>query len=139
MLAWLPGSFAWADAPGLKPAEYMVYQYPYVSLVIVIDVREAEFEARVEGTEGALIGESGLPGRRIGPLYHFVEAVDKPRQLMIEVTPSRRVDRSQISMQLLQLADSDRNAVRLTRADRVLAHGMKRVPGGENAAWFDRI
>ena len=77
LLIWMPGSIAWADAPGLKPAEYMVYQYPYVSLVIVIDVREAEFEARVEGTEGALIGESGLPGRRIGPLYHFVEAVDK--------------------------------------------------------------
>ena len=128
------------EAPNasVQTAEYMIYQYPRVSLVVVIDVRETEFESRIDGPEGAPVSETGISARRIGPVYQFIEAVDTPRQLMIEVIPARRIERSRISMELLQLPDSDRHSQSLARAYRYLAHGMKPVRGGGRAAWAER-
>ena len=140
LVSWVcPFSAAADEASAVRPAEYMIYQYPNVSLVIVVDVREAQFASRIEGPEGALITEASVPGRRIGPVYQLVEAVARPRQLMIEVNPERRIERSRISMELLQLPDSDRNALALTRAYRFLAHGMKSASTDTSAAWAARI
>lgn len=125
--------------PASKPAEYMVYQYPGVSLVVVVDAREVGFDTRITGPDRGLVGEASVPGRRIGPVYHFVEAVDTPRQLMIDVDTERPVERSRISMELLQLPEGDRNARTLTAAYRYLAHGMKRVYEETPAAWSERI
>ena len=125
-------------SPSMKPAEYMIYQYPRVSLVVVIDARETEFEARITGPEGAPVSETGIAARRIGPVYQFVDAVDTPRQLMIQVNPARRVDRSRISMELLQIPESDRNAQALAQAYRFLAHGMRRVYTDSTTTWAER-
>lgn len=121
-----------------RPAEYMIYQYPRVSLVVVIDARETEFDTRIKGPEGVLVNEAAIAARRIGPVYQFVDAVDIPRQLMIEVNPAQPVERSRISMELLQLPESDRNARALSRAYRFLAHGMKRVYTDTTATWTER-
>ena len=128
------------DAGALaKPAEYMIYQYPDVSLVVVFDAREVGCDTRISGPDRGLVGEASVPERRLGPVYHFVEASDIPRQLMVSVTTERPVERSRISMELLQLPERDRNARALTAAYRYLAHGMKRVYEETPSAWSERI
>jgi len=57
------------DVSADRPAEYMIYQYPGVDMVVKIDARETEFESAIYGPETALIKASGIPFRRIGPLY----------------------------------------------------------------------
>lgn len=126
------------EASAVRPAEYMIYQYPAVSLVVVIDTLESEFEAKISGPEGALVSETGIASRRIGPVYQFVEAVDIPRQLMIEVNPARRIERSRIGLELMQLPDTDRNSRALASAYRYLAHGMKRVHSENTTVWAER-
>ena len=54
-------------ASSVRPAEYMIYQYPAVSLVVVVDALETEFNARINGPEGAFVSETGIASRRIGP------------------------------------------------------------------------
>ena len=136
--AWSAVSAQEEPASSVRPAEYMIYQYPAVSLVVVVDALETEFNARINGPEGAFVSETGIASRRIGPVYQFVEAVDIPRQLMIEVNPARRVERSRISMELMQLPDTDRHSRALASAYRYLAHGMKRVHTDNTTVWAER-
>ena len=126
-------------ATAAKPAEYMIYQYPAVSLVVVIDARETEFEASIKGPEGAPVSETAVAARRIGPVYQFVDPVNTPRQLMIAVNPAQPIGRSRIGLELLQLPESDRNSRALARAYRYLAHGMKRVRTDTTATWVERV
>lgn len=139
LVAAAPLSALGDEAAQVRPAEYMIYQYPGVSLVVVVDAREVAFDTRITGPDRGLVAEAGVPARRLGPVYHFVEAADIPRQLMVAVTTERPVERSRISMELLQLPEGDRNARVLTAAYRYLAHGMKRVYQGTPAAWRERI
>ena len=78
-LLWPPLAFAQAPAtPAPEPAEYMIYQYPDMTLVVVVDVREAVFSTRITGPEGALVTEAGVPARRVGPVYQYIAPVDTP-------------------------------------------------------------
>lgn len=138
LTAWSALPAQQEEASAARPAEYMIYQYPAVSLVVVVDALESEFEARISGPEGALVSETGIASRRIGPVYQFVEAVDIPRQLMIEVNPARRIERSRIGLELMQLPDTDRNSRALASAYRYLSHGMKRVHTDNTTVWAER-
>ena len=124
-----------ADA---RTAEYMIYQYPGVALVVIVDVREAEFTARVTGPEGALLTEAGVEGRRIGPVWLYVDSTDRPRQLMVDVQTDRALDRADIGMELMQLSMSDPNGRRQAQAYRLLAHGMQRVYADDTSTWAQR-
>jgi CHAT domain-containing protein len=124
---------------GSRPAEYMVYQYPNVSLVIKIEAAETEFEAEIYGPEKALIKSSEVPLSRIGPLYQFVESVDKPRQLMIKITPARPVDRSRIDMELIQLSDRDWKSASFGHAYKLLSHGTEKVHSNDSTTWSMKI
>jgi CHAT domain-containing protein/tetratricopeptide (TPR) repeat protein len=117
------------------PAEYMIYQYPDVSLVVKIDAPEVEFESRIFGPEGALIKSSRIPSGRIGPLYQLIGAVDKPRQLMIKVSPERRINRSGITMELTQLPAWDRNSAELAHAYRLLSVGTESTHSNDTTTW----
>ena len=64
--ARLPGNL---DGGGLSPrpaaaespvAEYMIYQYPDVALVVKVDVPEAEFSMRAWGPDSELLAEAGI-------------------------------------------------------------------------------
>ncbi|MEJ2385628.1 MAG: tetratricopeptide repeat protein [Xanthomonadales bacterium] len=121
-----------------RAAEYMIYQYPGVSLVVNVDTREAEFTAKVTGPEGALLTEAGVEGRRIGPVWLYVDSTDRPRQLMVHVQPRRAVDRADIGMELIQLSTDDANARRQAQAYRLLAHGMQRVYADDTSTWAQR-
>lgn len=124
-----------AQVSGARPAEYMIYQYPNVDLVIVVDAQEAEFDVQILGPEKALLKEAGIAGRRLGPVYQYVAAAELPRQLMIKVNPGRRIDRSRISMELLQMTGNDRMAAALARAYKLLSVGMERLYATDTSSW----
>jgi tetratricopeptide (TPR) repeat protein len=118
-----------------RPAEYMIYQYPDSILVLKFDVPEAEFSARTIGPENALIKSSAVPGRRIGPVYQYIDAVNRPRQLMIEVTPRRAVDRSAIGLEILQFGVTDRNVTTLVRAYQLFSVGAEAERSNAASTW----
>ena len=124
-----------AEASPTRPAEYMIYQYPDVSLLVKIDAPETEFVSTIYGPEDALLKESGLPAGRMGSLYQYIEAVGTSRQLMIKVSPGRSVDRSSIHMELIQVPDRDRNSAALANAYKLLSHGTERVHSNDSTTW----
>ncbi|MFC1720028.1 CHAT domain-containing protein [Pseudomonadota bacterium] len=130
---------AWATQSGEvssdRPAEYMIYQYPGVSLVVKIDAPEVHVESRIYDPEGALIKSSGIPSGRIGPLYQFVGAVDKPRQLMIKISPERRINRSAINMELIQLPAWGDNSAILARGYGLLSQGTELTLSNDTTTW----
>jgi CHAT domain-containing protein len=126
------------EASGMRPAEYMIYQYPGVAMVVITDAPETEFDSRITGPEGAVLNEASVAGRRIGPVYQYIGGSDIPRQLMVHVNPARRIDRSKINMELMQFSEYDRNARSLGQAYRLLAHGMKKVHDGDTSTWAER-
>jgi len=138
-LLWHSVTLAQTSAsPPAEAAEYMIYQYPGMALVVIVDVREAEFDTRITGPEGTLVSEATVPGRLIGPVYQYIAAVDTPRQLMVEVRPQQKVQRSRISMKLLQFPRQDPNAQLQAKAYRMLSHGMERVYRPSGATWAER-
>ena len=138
-LLWVPCGLAGAAQEGgvtpERPAEYMIYQYPDIALVVRVDIPEAEFGLRVFGPEGAAVKSSRVPGRRLGPIYQFIDAVDLPRQLMIEVTPGHAVERSAIGLEVLQFATGDRNGAVLSRAYRMFSLGIESAPSDDTTTW----
>jgi CHAT domain-containing protein len=123
------------EASPVRPAEYMIYQYAGVDLVVKIDAPEVEFEARIYGPEQALLKSSGVPFRRIGPVYQFVEAVETSRQLMVKVTPGKKMDRSRITMELIQLSAHDRNSPALASAYKLLSYGTESAHSNDTTTW----
>lgn len=138
LLLGLPAAPLVAQVSGARPAEYMIYQYPDVDLVVVIDAEEAEFEVEIMGPEKALLKEAGIEGRRLGPVYQYVDAAGSARQLMIKVNPGRRIDRSRISMELLQMTGGDRYAAAQARAYKLLSYGMERSYAADTTTWASR-
>ncbi len=122
-----------------KPAEYMIYQYPGVALLIRIDAVEMEFESRVYGAERALIKASRIPLRRIGPVYQFIEAIDTARQLIVEVIPAQTTDRSQISMELIQLPQNERNSSMQSDAFRLFSRAVDSTSANDSTTWAMKI
>ena len=122
-----------------KPAEYMIYQYPGVALLIKIEAAGIEFESRVLGPERSLLMASRIPGRRLGPVYQLIEAVDKPRQLIIQVRPGEISERSQISMELIQLAGKDSNSSGQLQAFRMFSLAAESTQANDSTTWAMKI
>ncbi len=122
-----------------KPAEYMIYQYPDVALLIRIDTAGIEFESRVFGPEQTLVMASGIPGRRMGPVYQLIEAVDEPRQLIVQVKPQETSERSRISMELVQLTGKDRNSNILLTAFRLLSRAGELTRANDTSTWAMKV
>ncbi len=122
-----------------KPAEYMIYQYPGVALLIRIDAAGIEFESRVLGPEQSLVMASRIPGRRLGPVYQLIEAVEEPRQLIIQVRPQEPSRRSRISMELVQLTGKDRDSTAQLKAFRLLSLASESTQANDTATWAMKI
>ncbi len=122
-----------------KPAEYMIYQYPGVALLIRIEAAGIEFESQVLAPERSLVMASGIPGSRLGPLYQLIEAVDKPRQLIIQVRPKQISERSQFSMQLVQLSGNDRNSTAQLKAFRLLSLAAESTQSNDTTTWSMKV
>jgi CHAT domain-containing protein/tetratricopeptide (TPR) repeat protein len=126
------------DVSADRPAEYMIYQYPGIDMVVKIDARETEFQSAIYGPEAALIKASSIPGRRIGPLYQFIDADDKPRQLMVKVSPAKPIDRSRIKLELIQLPEHDRNSAAFAHAYKLFSFGTEMVHSNDSTTWSSK-
>ena len=122
-----------------KPAEYMIYQYPGVALLVRIDAEGIEFESRVLGPEQSLVMASRIPGKRLGPLYQLIEAVEEPRQLIIQVRPQEISERSRISMELVQLTGKDRNSTAQLQAFRQFSLAVESTQANDTTTWAMKI
>jgi len=121
-----------------RPAEYMIYQYPDTTLVLKLDVAEAEFNVQTFGPESALLRSSGVSGRRIGPVFQYIDSSSRPRQLMIEVRPQRPVRRSAIRLEVLQFASGDRNAANQLRAYQLYSVGTEAARASDASTWASK-
>jgi CHAT domain-containing protein/tetratricopeptide (TPR) repeat protein len=143
MLALISSVTGWqpacAQATEAQPAEYMIYQYTGTSLVVKVDLPESEFEVRITGPEETLISHAGVAHRRIGAIYQYIGPTDTPRQLMISVHPLSPVDRSRISMELIQLSTRDPNVGSLADAYRLMARGIDRSHDRDTATWAMKV
>ena len=139
------GAFGSAPAAGNppvtpeRPAEYMVYQYADTVLVVRADLPEASFGLRVLDPERAQLRAARLAGRRLGPVYLYIDAHELPRQLMIEVTPERPVDRAAIGLELIQFAAGDRKDAALARAYRQYSIGVEAAASDDAATWAAKV
>ena len=133
-----------SEVSPLNPAEYMIYQYPGVSLLIRIDTLGVEFESRVYGPDRALIKASHVPSRRIGPVYQLIDAVGAARQLMIEVTPAHPSERERIVLELVQLPQDSRTSALQAEAFRLMSRAAESTSASDSSTWamktytFDR-
>jgi len=123
------------DVSPERPAEYMIYQYPNVALVVKTNAPEVQVTSRIYGPEGALIMASGIPSGRIGPLFQYIAAVDKPRQLMIKITPENPASRSAINMELIQLPAWERNSAAMVHGYSLLSEGTELVHANDTTTW----
>ncbi len=139
ILLAVASSGAWSAQTGeisaTHPAEYMIYQYPGVSLLVKINAPEMEFDSAIYGPEGALINSSGIPAARIGPLFQFIEATDQARQLMIKISPGRKAERSRISLELIQIPPGDRRSAAFAQAYRLFSAGTELVHSNDTTTW----
>lgn len=117
------------------PAEYMIYQYPDVSLLIRIDAVGVEFESRIYDSDRALIKASHVPSRRIGPVYQFIDAVNTSRQLMIEVTPAHPTDRARIVLEMVQLPEDSRTSALQAEAFRLMSRAADSTSASDSSTW----
>ena len=132
--------FAQQDFAGPdKPAEYMVYQYPGVALVIRVDIPETEFTSEIYGTDQALLRASAVPGARLIPIYQFIDSPDRARQIMIKITPKNQVDRDLVGLELIQLNLSDPNNGVLVQGYRLMSTGMQRSYSNDTSTWTSKV
>lgn len=127
-----------AEVSAERPAEFMIYQYPDSVLVLQLEIPQTEFAARVTGPDSALLRSAEISGRRLGPVFLFIDDTALPRQLMIEVTPAWPVDRAVIDFELIRIAADDRNSRALVQAYRLLSHGAEVSHSGDSATWSDK-
>ncbi len=122
-----------------RPAEYMIYQYPDVALVVKVDAPETEFASQISGPDNAVLREHGVEYRRIGPIFQYIDPADTPRQLMIKLTPERKIDRSRIGMELIQLSGTERNSRALAQAYKLFSTGAQRAYASDTTTWAMKI
>jgi CHAT domain-containing protein len=122
-----------------KPVEYIIYQYPAVTLLIQIDAVETEFEAKVYGPERTLIKHSRLPARRVGPVFQLIEPVSSARQLIVEIIPAYPTDRSRIKMELQQLREDARTDALQAEAFRLMSRAVDATPANDSTTWAGKI
>jgi len=113
----------------------MVYQYAETALVLKFDAPGLEFSVSTMGPDATLLRASSLPGWRLGPLFQFIEPFARPRQLMIDVTPARPVDRAAIRLEVSQFEAANPNYGILTRAYQLLSAGTETVHSSDTSTW----
>jgi tetratricopeptide (TPR) repeat protein len=141
-LSAFPGQAAAAaqnDVSQDHPAEYMIYQYPGVALLIKVDAAETEFSSRIYGPDRALIMASGVPGRRLGPVFQFIEAVSTPRQLIIEVTPGQATERSRIAMEVMQVPLETQRNSQQAQAFSLLSLATQLTEANDSTTWAMKV
>jgi CHAT domain-containing protein/tetratricopeptide (TPR) repeat protein len=119
--------------------EYFVQQAAEESLLIRINAFEAEFESEVGTHEGQVLITSGIPGSRIVPVFQYINAPSKARQLNIEVTSSLHTGRSNFGLEISRQVVWDDRSNSVSRAYQLLSFGMQSSDGDSEANWTVKI
>ena len=127
-----------AAAPG-GTKEFFTEQPADTPLVIRLSAFETEIESRIFDPNNALLRASGVPVQRLGSLYQFIEAVDKPRQLRIEVTMGRSTARSKLDMQVISFDPNGPDKTALMKAYRLLSAGLELEVSRRADAWTMKV
>lgn len=134
-----PGFLLAEESDLLMAQEYFVQQAADEALLIRIDAFEAEFESTVSGQGGNLILSSAIPGNRIVPLFQYINAQNKPRQLDIAVTSAMYTDRSKFALALTRMSVWDDRSKSLDDAYQLLSFGMQAGTSESAANWTVKI
>lgn len=119
--------------------EYFVQQSADEDLLITINAFEAEFESRVSGSNGELLLTSGITGSRIVPLFQYVFASGKNRQIGIEITSGLHTARTEFGIELTRLKPWDSRSSSVSKAYRLLSFGTEIDAASSQADWTVKI
>ncbi len=123
----------------IQSKDYFTQQPADTPLVIRLDAFETEFESRIFDPKNILLRASGLPAQRLGALYQLIEAVDRPRQLRIEVAMGRSTSRSKFDMQVIRFEPGGPDKSVLIQAYRLLSFGLELEPSRRVDAWTLKV
>ncbi len=135
----VPGISSAQDGDEPIRQEYFIQQGADEALLIKVNAFEAEFESRLSGQDAQLLLLSGIPGSRIVPVFQYVNATKKPRQLNIEVSSSLHTKRSNFGLGLTRLSAWDDRSSSVSRAYQLLSFGMETGKGDSGANWSVKI
>ena len=109
----------------LLTREYFAHQYKGEALLIRINGFESEFESAVFAPGGASIMVSRLAHSRMTPLFQFIEAPERERQLDIVISSRLYSDRAGFDLGLTRLPVHDDRSATLAWAYQLLSFGLQ--------------
>lgn len=128
-----------ADNDQTLKREYFVRQGIDEALLIRLNAYEAEIESGIYTEDRKLLLVSALPATRIAPLFQFIDATSKARQLDIEVSSGLNTANSEFGIEVTRLAVWDKRSAALARAYRLLSFGQQKHETGSAADWTVKI
>ena len=135
----LPGVSTGQGNSTQKTQEYFVQQNAGETLLVTINGFEAEFESVLTEQGGAILLRSALPGSRIAPVFQYVSAPEKLRQLNIQVLSRLHTNRSQFGLELTRLSAWDNRSKSVSRAYQLLSFGMQVASIDSKSNWTVKI
>ena len=113
LFAGIPATVTADEGDSRITQEYFVQQAAGEALLIRISAFEAEIESTIFGPSTEVLLVSGLAGSRIAPVFQYIHAPGKARQLDIELASTSYTDRSEFGIGLTRMAvwDDRSNAV----------------------------
>ena len=135
----VPRTLIGQPTPALKMQEYFVQQAVDEDLFIRINGFEAVFDSVISDQDGRELMRSALPGNRLVPVFQYVSAPDRIRQLNIRVNSDRYTNRSEFGLELTRLQSWDERSSAVSKAYSLLAFGMADNPVASAADWTVRI
>jgi CHAT domain-containing protein len=135
---WPKVSAAQTDQLSTK-TEYFIQQGADEDILITINGFEAEFESKISGDAGKVLIASGMPGSRLVPVFQYVLASGKNRQLDIALNSSLNTGRSQFGIELARLTVWDNRSKAVSRAYQLLSFGMETSRSSSAADWTVKI
>ncbi len=119
--------------------EYFVRQNADQPLVIRITPFEGAFTAHISDKEGRMIHEASLQGNRNFPVFIFIDAHEKSRQLDIRIKAPWRTRATQFDLEYNRLDVRDDLSTRLSLAYQSLSLGQALLTSRTAANWSVRV
>jgi len=119
--------------------EYFIQQALDEDLLITINAFEAVFESKISGPNGEVLLLSSVPETRIAPVFQYIYAPKKSRQLDIEVTSSLHTGRTEFGIELTRLKPWDTRSNSVSQAYKLLSFGSESGDTDSQANWTVKI
>lgn len=127
------------SADPIVKQEYFLQQTDEEDLLITISAFEAEFESKISGPGGETLLQSAIKGSRIVPIFQYLYAPRKPRQIDIEVTSSLHTERTEFGIELTRLKPWDSRSTSVSQAYKMLSFGTEVSADDSQVNWTVKI